>query len=51
MEMNTVERATKTEMDTGTEQKGVGKLGWFMNCNIPRTHEQNKKEWASQIGL
>ena len=29
-ECNTDERAIKTETDTGTEYKGVGKLGWFM---------------------
>ena len=31
MEWNSVERAIKTETDTRTEQKGVGKLGWFMS--------------------
>ena len=31
MEWNTVERANKTEVGTRTEQKGVGKLGWFMS--------------------
>ena len=31
MEWNTLERAIKTEVDTGTEEKGVGKLGWFMS--------------------
>ena len=32
MELNTVERPIKTEIDTRTEfkKKGVGKLGWFM---------------------
>ena len=30
MESNTVERAIKTEIDTMTELKGVGKLGWFI---------------------
>ena len=30
MEWNTVERATKTEIDTRTEWKEMGKLGWFM---------------------
>ena len=30
MEQNTVERAIKTEIDTRTEQRGVGKLSWFM---------------------
>ena len=29
MEWTTVERAIKTETDTRTELKGVGKLGWF----------------------
>ena len=40
MERNTVERAIKTEIDTRTEENGVGKLGWFMlviNRNIPTT--------------
>ena len=35
---NTVERAIRTEIDTRTEQKGVGKLGCFVfdvNHNIP----------------
>ena len=27
----TVEKAIKTEIDTRTEEKGVGKLGWFMS--------------------
>ena len=31
MEWNTAERAIKTEIDTRTEWKGVGKLGWFMS--------------------
>ena len=31
MKLNTVERTMKTETDTRTEQKGVGKLGWFMS--------------------
>ena len=31
MESNTVERAINTETDTRTEQKGVGKLGWFVS--------------------
>ena len=30
MERNTVERATKTEIDTRTGYKGMGKLGCFM---------------------
>ena len=30
MERNRVERAIKTDTDTRTELKGVGKLGWFM---------------------
>ena len=32
--------AIKTEIDTGTGEKGVGKLGWFVsdiNRNIPTT--------------
>ena len=40
MEWNIVERAIKTEIDTRTEQKGVGKLDWFIsdiNRNIPTT--------------
>ena len=40
MKWNTVERAIKTEIDTRTEENGVGKLGWFMlviNRNIPTT--------------
>ena len=40
MEWNTVERAIKTEIDSRTEWKGMGKLGWFMsdiNRNIPTT--------------
>ena len=31
-----VERAIQTEIDTRTEKKGVGKLGWFMAKNINR---------------
>ena len=31
MEWNTVETATKTNTDTRTELKGVGKLNWFMS--------------------
>ena len=31
MEWNTVEWAIKTETDTKTEWKGVGKFGWFMS--------------------
>ena len=31
MERNTGERATETEIDIKTEQKRVGKLGWFMS--------------------
>ena len=31
MELNTVERAIKTETDTRTEQKEMGELGWFMS--------------------
>ena len=31
MEWNKVERAIKTETDKSTEQKGVGKLGWFLS--------------------
>ena len=34
MEWNTVERAIKTETDTRTEYKRVGKLGWFMSKDI-----------------
>ena len=40
MEWNTVERATEKEIDTRTEPKGVGRLGWFrsdINRNIPTT--------------
>ena len=29
--MKSVEMAIKTESDTRTEQKGVGKLDWFMS--------------------
>ena len=29
MEWKTVERAIKTEIDTRTEQNGMGKLGWL----------------------
>ena len=38
MERNIVERAIKTKINTRTELKGVGKLGWFMsdvNHDIP----------------
>ena len=31
MESNTVERAIKTETDTRTKYKRMGKLGWFMS--------------------
>ena len=31
IEGNTVERAIKAEIDTGTEEDGVGKLGWVMS--------------------
>ena len=40
MEWNTVEMAIKTEIDTSTESKGVGKLGGFtsgINRNISTT--------------
>ena len=37
MESNTVERAIKTEIDTRTEQKGVGKLSWFMSLTQTAT--------------
>ena len=42
MEGNTIERATKTEIDTITNKKqGVGKLVWVdvidINCNTPTT--------------
>ena len=39
MERNTVERAIRTETDTRIEffKKGVDKLGWFINRNIPAT--------------
>ena len=36
MEWNTVERAIETEIDTRTEYKGVGKLGWFMSKHKPQ---------------
>ena len=36
MEWNIVKRATRTKIDTRTEQKGMGKLGWFMS-DINRT--------------
>ena len=29
MELNTAKRAIKTEIDTRTEYKGMGKFGWF----------------------
>ena len=31
MEGNTVERAIKRETGTRTEEKGAGKLGWFVS--------------------
>ena len=31
MEWKTAERAIKTEIDARTEQKGGGKLDWFMS--------------------
>ena len=40
IELNTVERAIKTEIDTRRESNGMGKLGWFVtdiNRNIPTT--------------
>ena len=39
MEWNIVERAIQTEIDTRTEYKGVGKLGWFMSTSPPREGE------------
>ena len=46
MEWNKVERAIKTETDTRTMWKGLGKLAWLMsdiNRNIPNTWR-----WASR---
>ena len=51
MEINTVERAMKTEIDTRTEYKGVGKLGWFIsviNRNIPITRRGPDMEEAGE---
>ena len=49
MEWNTVERAIKTETDTRTEQKRVGKLGWFISLTYttktpPREGEPARTE-------
>ena len=35
--IKTVERAIKTEIETETEQNGVGKLGWFMSLTTTKT--------------
>ena len=40
MERNTVERTLKTEIDTRTEQKGVGKLDWFMSKTSTPVRQQ-----------
>ena len=36
MQWNTVERAIKTETNTKTEEKGLGKLGWLTLTSLPR---------------
>ena len=56
MEWNTVERAIKTETDTRTEGKGVGKFGWFL-CRTetvtspPREGEPAGTYGTADIGL
>ena len=47
MERNTVERSLKTEIDTRTEQKGVGKLGWFMSKTLTSTSPRRESEPAA----
>ena len=51
MEWNTVERALKTEIDTKTENKEVGKLGWFMSKTYKpqRPHHVKVSPWGLQI--
>ena len=44
MERNTVERATKTEIDARTEQKGVGKLASFTSLTSTATFPPRKDE-------
>ena len=46
MEWHTAERAIKTETDTRTEQKGVGKVGWFMSKTKPATSPPREGELA-----
>ena len=44
MERNAVEMAIKTETGTRTEQKGVGKLGWFMSKTYTATSPPREGE-------
>ena len=44
MEWNTVEKAIKTETGTRTEQKGVGKLRWFMSKTLTATSPPREGE-------
>ena len=50
MEWNTVEGATKAEIDTGTEYKGVGKVGCFMSLTRTVTSPPHKAEPAGWRG-
>ena len=47
MELNIVERAIKTEIDTVTEyEKGVAKLGWFISLTDTVTSPPREGEPA-----
>ena len=51
MELNTVERAIETETDTRTEQRGMGKLGWFMSKTETTTTppREGKPTWTVSL--
>ena len=44
MEQNTVENAIRTETDTRTEYKGVGKLGWLVSKTQTATSPRREAE-------
>ena len=47
MKWNTVERAIKTETDTRTEWKGVGKLGWScQKRRLQHPHHMEMSPWG-----
>ena len=44
MELNAVERAIKIEIETRTESKGMGKLGWLMSLTQTTTSPPGEGE-------